>query len=71
MPPMRDPDLLSPGDVAAMLGLSPTTVRRRLRAGLIPGMIDLGGGRMLVSRPQLLRWLHGDALADGGDERRP
>jgi hypothetical protein len=56
------PDVCSADVVAEHLDLAPSTVRRALREGRLPGRRI--GGRWFVARPALFAWL--DSRADAG-----
>lgn len=50
-----EPLTVSVEEAAAMLGVSPTSIYERLRAGEFPGFRV--GGRWVISRAQLQEWL--------------
>lgn len=61
------PDICRVEDLASHLQLAPSTIRRALREGRLPGRRL--GRRWLVSRSALLEWLRTDL--PGGASRRP
>lgn len=59
--PVRvDRDLLTVPEVAPTVGVHPETLYRLIRADQFPPAVHIGS-RVLISRPKLQRYLHGDA----------
>lgn len=58
-PPITPPsEYLTLPDAAALLGVSPQTLRRRIHAGTLPAFRLAGGQTILVQRAALLQLLH-------------
>ncbi len=54
------PDLLKVEDVAPIIGVHRDTLYRLCREGKFPPAVQIGRG-WRISRPRLVRFLHGDA----------
>jgi excisionase family DNA binding protein len=62
--------LLTPGEVAAMLGVDPKTVSRWARAGKLSAIRTPGGHRR-YSKTEVTGLLNGLAAPEPGPSRRP
>lgn len=51
---------LTPAEAAHMARVSPETIRRAIRSGLLPSFKRPGSTRHLIERPALDRWVKGE-----------
>ena len=57
---LPQPPLLGPNAACKLAGISHSTGYRWLNAGCFPGAVRLAGGRWMIRRAMLERWLAGE-----------